>query len=247
MKIQSILHRRERLSTRISLGQLYILLTVLNAFFLSGLWFLFPNIRSALVKEHEFLENLTTILYFEAFVLGLIFLSKLKDKHARKFYLIIPFLGLLAALDEISFGYRMFWFKAPLVGGVRIDSLHDVVFLLWVTVKPLLKQNLIILFVLLGVFACLLLLGLIWAIKHLQKVRVIVRQGINYLASALNRYLPLAFLLITVGYGVVSILIDLDIFINDFLKFFEELVEMNAALTLLFSSFSIRIRSKGSQ
>ena len=240
MKIQSRLCWGQGLFNRISLGQLYIIVTVLNVLFLSILWFLFPATRIALVEENEFLENLTTIFYFEVFVLSLIFITKLKHKQAQKFYLIIPLLGLLAALDEISFGYRMFWFQAPLVGGVRIDSIHDVFFLLLMTVKPILKQNRIILLVALGVFACSLLIGLIWAIRHLHEVKETIQQGLKNLVLAFNHYPPLRFLLITIGYGIVSILLDLDIFVADFLKFFEELIEMNAGLTLLFSCFAIR-------
>lgn len=240
MSIQSQLPVRKGLFNKRSLSQIYIIVTVLNVIFLSILWFFFPSTRNALVEENEFLENLTTIFYIDTFLLGLIFIAKLKDRHARKLYLIIPFLGLLAALDEISFGYRMFWFTAPLIGGVRIDSIHDIFFMFLVTLRPILKQNIIILLVILGAFVCLLLVGLIWAIRHPHKVKETIQKGLKNIILAFNHYPPLGFLLVAIGYGIVSILLDLDIFVADFLKFFEELIEVNAALTLLFSCFALR-------
>lgn len=74
-------------------------------------------------------------------------------------------LCLLAALDEISFGERIFGFVAPSVGGVKIDGAHDLIEFLRIVPKEVLGLDKLAHLALL-----LVLVGLaLWGIYHMAR------------------------------------------------------------------------------
>ena len=88
-------------------------------------FFISPALRNQFTDDDKLLEILTDILLFAAFVLGLIYVSRLKEKKLRRVYLPMPFLSLFFLLEKISYGERIFHLKMPVMYGTKIDSLHD--------------------------------------------------------------------------------------------------------------------------
>jgi hypothetical protein len=88
------------------------------------LWFLVSGeSRSDLLVEDGPVETATAIAFIVAAVVGVVMIRR---SAAARVYWAIPAFALVAALDELSFGARIFGFGSPTIGGVKVDSLHDV-------------------------------------------------------------------------------------------------------------------------
>jgi hypothetical protein len=82
-----------------------------------------------LIGEDRVLETLSALLYAAAFLVGGATLLRAGRAAHRALWFIVPF-GLVCALDEISFGARLFGFEAPaLKGGGEFDGVHDLIIL----------------------------------------------------------------------------------------------------------------------
>jgi hypothetical protein len=68
------------------------------------------------------------------FLLTAIVSARAVAQGRRALCLLIGGLGLLAFLDELSFGERVLRFEAPVIHGVKIDAVHDVLSLSWAAV-----------------------------------------------------------------------------------------------------------------
>ena len=208
------------------LAKHYVIAAAANILIFSLIYFLAPGFRASLILEDRFMENLTVILYLAGFLLGVTLALRLRTNTQRMVYGMVPLIGLIGLLDELSFGERIFNFTMPTVEGVKIDGVHDVVLLMAVALKH--PGNLFI-------YAAILVVGGIivaWAIPML-----IV--NIDRMLDMVRVYPTLRFLLLLVAYGVVAIIIDLDIAKMETLQFAEELAEFNGALALLFASLAI--------
>lgn len=106
----------------------YAFLTILNTLVFSLLYALFPHLRKGFVSEDQFIENASAFLCLASFLLGVVFLAARDAKAHRKVDAIVPVLGLVGFLDEISFGERVFHIRMPIVYGVKVDGFHDVFF-----------------------------------------------------------------------------------------------------------------------
>lgn len=223
-----------------SLSRLYAITTLSNLSLLGLIYFLIPALRSPLIAEDQFLENLTAILFFDGFVLGLFSLAQTKTKKYRSIFSFIPLISLLGFLDEISFGQRLFSIKMPVVGGTRIDAIHD----FNSVAKSQLSQLLHGLSITFPDIYPLLVLGI--------KISAVVLAGAGIFAltqkrkkivassqKLFHKYPPFRFLLLAASFGLISQLIDLEFVKYQFLVFVEELFEMNIALSMLFASFAI--------
>lgn len=99
-----------------------------------------------LIGEDRVLETLSALLYAAAFVVGGATLLRLGRAAHPTLWFITPF-GLVCALDEISFGARLFGFEAPaLKGGGEFDGVHDLIILAKRELATLAPQNLLLLF-----------------------------------------------------------------------------------------------------
>ena len=85
---------------------------------------LVPGTRDFLVREDGPLENLTAAAFLAAFVVGVIRIRR--STAGVPWTWIVPAFGLVAFLDEIGFGSRLFGFAPPRIAGIDVDSLHDV-------------------------------------------------------------------------------------------------------------------------
>ncbi len=209
--------------------RVYVLVTTLNVLIFSSLYISIPQLRTSFVAEDQFTESVTAVLFFSSFLLGLILIVKLKRKSYRKVYLVIPLLGLVGFLDELSFGQRMFNLTMPKIYGVEIDAVHDFAELAY---KVFINHSTYVLAVsALGVFCIVLFLIILKHHKYLDRIPDVIK-----------RYPPFVFVLSFIAFIFIALIYDLHTLIprrGFFLFIFEELSELNAALALLFASFSI--------
>ena len=214
----------------------------LNALFFSALYVLMPSLRSSLIEEGTLLENLTAILAFNSFWIGLFLLRKYRHHHRShlKRYALLPTLGLLLFLDEISFGQDIFGFEFMTIGGMEIDSLHDFVSLFYKKAIVPVEGRGSLWYGIASIAAITGLIGLTLFVRRyrhrLHKANL--RQD---LISLNQTYPPLIFVAIAIGLGLLSTMVDLRILQFKGAKFLEEMFEMNAALALLLACFAIRI------
>ena len=211
------------------LSNAYALVAVGNIIVLSLVFALAPGLRDGLLAEDRFMENLTVFLFLAGFLAGLGLTLRLRGTAFFLPYSVVPLIGLIGLLDELSFGERIFHITMPTVEGVKVDAVHDVVLLTGVALKH--HGNYLIYLLILAVG------GLVTALTVPSALR-----NVHRLPDIVKRYAPLRFLLLLAGFGVIATLIDLDIAKYQILQFVEELAEVNGALALLFASFAIASR-----
>lgn len=228
-----------------SLSRFYTVFTLLNIIGFSLLYIFIPGLRGSFIQEDKLMENLTSILFFNSFLLGVIFIGRLKKYSLPKIYFIIPLTGLLCFLDEISFGLRLFNSKPLTIGGEEVDGMHDLLEILYLTIRRMPKRDnyFLFAFILLTfgvvIFTCI-------KYRHYLQPRYVRKVFNNLFKNSFSKYPSLKFLALGGGFVAMSSLIDLYIIIpsHEFVFFLEELFEMNAALSLLFACFSIEIEHK---
>ncbi|MEO0707199.1 MAG: hypothetical protein AAF050_16250 [Cyanobacteria bacterium J06649_5] len=225
-----------------------------NVFVFSVLYGLIPGLRDSFTQEGMVLENLTAILAFNSFLVGLFFVLQRRKqtlqkqsrnkqsykKSGQKLYALLPVLGLLLFLDELSFGEDIFGIEFFTLGGMKIDSLHDFISLFY-------KKAIIpvggrdgLWYGVVGVIAITSFAVLIRFV-HLHRHRF-KRAELQQTLNRLNQtYPPLIFVAIAIGLGLLATTVDLRIVQFKGAKFLEELFEMNAALALLLACFAIKI------
>jgi hypothetical protein len=211
-----------------TLFRFYVIVILLNSAIFTLLHFLLPQSRDFLFSEDNLVENLSALLFLCTFFAGIFFVLRLKENRHRKIYLVFPFLGLIAFLDEISFGQRIFNFKVPIVHDVPIDAIHDII---EVGYNIIIKHgNAYLNYVLLAV---VFFIPLIIILKY--------RSFFFQIPDMLRKHPPYGYLLISMGFLFSVQTLDFEKLIRpQFIDIFlEELFEMNAALTLLVATFSI--------
>ena len=136
-------------------------------------------------------------------------------------------LGLLAFLDEISFGARLFGWPMPaMFGGGEFDGAHDLVILAYRLGSE--ADPIIIGAICLGVLVMALLCALRWHRRGDVRAHRIVTEPAYGL------------LVLFVGGIAIASLLDLGIGFLERLGPLEEVVEMNAGLALLLAVLSTR-------
>jgi len=211
----------------VRLTRLHSLATLLNIIGFTMVYYLVPRHQKRFINEDRFLENLTAVLFICVFALGLFFVARLRDKGKRRAYSAIPLAGLLCFLDEISYGERLFHIKRlPGLRGIKIDGLHDLVYIGFMAIK----EDATLTFY--AFLSLLLALGLFLVLRHGHRLSDRVKR-------LLEDYPPLRFLWRAICFLILALLFDLDIMQTRFLSFAEELTEMNVALALLFGAFAM--------
>jgi glycosyltransferase involved in cell wall biosynthesis len=77
---------------------------------------------TSMLLEDGFVETITALVFLTA---GLIGLGQFFNHRRCWISLAIGALGLMAFLDELSFGERLLGYEAPIVRGMKIDAAHD--------------------------------------------------------------------------------------------------------------------------
>ncbi|MDJ0702223.1 MAG: hypothetical protein QNJ46_02995 [Leptolyngbyaceae cyanobacterium MO_188.B28] len=224
------------------LGQIHTTITIFNILLFSFLFIAFSDLKLLFIQEDNFIENLSAILFFLSFFVGLITLIRFKKPHFHPIYIGIPVLGLIGFLDEISFGERIAGFKSPELYGAKIASFHDAVDSIdHVLYRSIKYGDYLLLFLLLAILLATLF-GIVQLIRRYRK-----NLRLNKILTFSEKHPPFRFLLISLGFIFIAMMIDFDI-IGDHraatFMFVEEIFEMNAALTFLFGALAIGIRQQ---
>ena len=185
----------------------------------ANLWI--PATRPYLAHEGGIVENLSAVFYLFGFLVGAwACRDALRDPSARR-YLAIPVLSALSFFDEIGDG--IFADPPPHVYGVKVTGLHEfahVAVKLWRDAPGSLQVA-----SLLGIAV----LGAAFAWRFGPRLLALVRSEQAY------RFVVLWF-------SVAAVALVLDADKGDVLTFYEEWLEMNAALALLFAAAVIPTR-----
>ena len=188
-----------------------------------GLYAAFQPLRAPLLREDQGVENITVVFLVAAFLVACVAIAKRGLANLPRGYAVIGLVGLVAALEELSYGQRFFPnLKFPeLSNGATFDALHDtnrVVSLAfdragipWEITLPLVAIVLFFLF----------RKPLLTFLKH-------------------NLRLDRVWLYMLIALACVFVSVYVDTFVNPPLRFvlLEEIAEMSAAISVLFAALS---------
>lgn len=106
--------------------KLYFAITLATLAALAGTAAIDPSMIREIAKEDHILENITVAFLGASFVLG-VFTTRAQKTYPKLLSLILSTLSLIALLDEISFGQRIFKFQSIQIGDkYYFDGLHDI-------------------------------------------------------------------------------------------------------------------------
>jgi hypothetical protein len=175
-----------------------------------------PSWRWRLFAEDRLVETATALFLLLSFLVAATALWRTRSPLYRLELAGAGALGLIAFLDEISFGARIFHLKMPAIeGGGEFDGAHDVLTVAWrafTAQGPLLET--------LWAAGGLALTGLLlWTGRHLLK------RGLDRLRTDTSYQLLLAFVSLLTSAMLVDMLGWHDVL--------EEMLELNGCLLLL--------------
>jgi hypothetical protein len=183
---------------------------------LVGAHLLAPSLRPYLYHEGGIIENWSATLALFAALLGFWACRTSPDPRVARRYAAIPLLAAVLFFDEISDGI---WQETPQLRGMKAGSLHDFVHIAYESWRGLESP---------GVTPALLALA----------VGVPIAMGFRPRVRALGRFLAgdLSYRLVglAAALGAVALVLDRDP--GDTFTFWEEWLEMNGALALLFAA-----------
>ena len=211
----------------------FFLISIVGSFFFLMLYGFFPFLRKPLVRENNILEMLQVLLYVAAIWRGLGNLSEFPKGWIRKFHMLIPLVGVVCVLEEISYGatflpiYKIFSGRSPRVDGIKMDALHDVLELFYVWWGSVV------------IWGLALFLGISLVIVT-SVVLLKMKKGPIEATQMVFRYFPFLEFFVLCAMGlVVALILDLDTQGISLISLFEELLEMVAALALFYAARAI--------
>ncbi len=178
----------------------------------------FPQLKDPLSKKDRFLEHLTSIVFFCAFVVGSFYCWRLSNRQQKLAHLAIPAIGLFGFLEEVSYGTKLLGVKSLKVTDVNIDSLHDF---------------LSVIYEFLGTYILVLFFLIFF---------VLFKKYGGHIGRLLKRYPAYEFVAIALMFMFVAgVLFDLYIVYHPVM---EEVYELNAGISMLFASLAIASKPK---
>ena len=84
-------------------------------------------VRGYFVSEDSLIENLTASFYLLTCLFALVLLNirSTRTMRGRKALMLFSVFGLIAFLEELSYGERLFDIEMPVLSGMKIDAVHD--------------------------------------------------------------------------------------------------------------------------
>ena len=209
-------------SSRKDLPRLFALSAALFSGAMFAVYALCPACRETLIVEDGVTEWVTAALFVASLCVGTRRLARIGFRP--RWYWVIPVFGLLGALDELSFGQRLFELDMPVVRHVRIDALHDLVELGYRGGVKVLTAG--------GLAAFLVVLGIV--------AGVLLFRARHRVAGLFERHRPLTYAAFAPVFIAPAMLIDLEVFPRyAVVVFVEELCEAMAALAWVFAALAI--------
>ena len=189
-------------------------------------------------KEDRIIENMSAGTFFIVFIISATFLPKFNNIQHKRLFIIIFILGLAGFLDELSFGQRIFDFQVPFVLNFPLDAFHDLIPIYIKAVKAYLYLP-----IFLSIIFCLFAIYFIFFKKKITITHIFcsIKSNIAYFYFLLFVfYLSLA---IACEEVVRYLFVDYEDFffhpLFTYISPLEEILELNAALALLFCCLSI--------
>jgi hypothetical protein len=177
-----------------------------------------PSSRPYLYHEGGIIENWSATLALFAFLLGAWACWTSPDPRVARRYGAIPLLAAVLFADEISDGI---WEEAPRLHGMKAGSLHDFTHIAYDSWRALENPWLV-----LAPFALAAAVAVPIALRFGPRVRALGR----FVAGDVSYRL----VGVAVALGAVALVLDRDP--GDAITFWEEWLEMNGALALLFAA-----------
>jgi hypothetical protein len=175
-----------------------------------------PSLRPYIYHEGGIIENWSATFALFAALLGSWACRTSPDPRVARRYAAIPLLAAVLFLDEISDGI---WQEAPRLGGRKAGSLHDFVHIAYDSWRSLESP---------------------WLTLALLALAVAVPIAVHFgpRVRALGRFLAgdLSYRLVGVAAALGAVALVLDRDPGDTITFWEEWLEMNGALALLFAA-----------
>jgi len=185
-----------------------------------------PNVRRFIRDEDNLVENLTVLAFLIAlaWAIYLVVRNRVPQRFKRWVWFIGP-VALLGTLDELSFGQRIFSLNSINFRGVGIDAVHD---FLGVGYASLHQQLLTRPFITIATAVLLTIIGiaLVYRARH-WIIHRFTRSTSRECWAMLGFFLAML---------TVSQFLDLDLlpFFRGFFVLVEELLELDAAVLLIF-------------
>lgn len=201
----------------------FIALFLLNMAIFCSIYIAFPAYRPILGGEDGFVETLSAITFLASFLYGIATFAARSAIVYPKLLGLLSLIGLVGFLDEMSFGERLFGLSMPSIGDNKLDAVHDIF-----TLSYQLYGN-VFLVIIFGVLITVVVLA--WLHR-------------TYINANLHRLVPSQQACMLLGVFAMlltaAILIDLDFLAHGFgFYFLEELLELNAALSLFLCCRSV--------
>jgi len=200
----------------------YLTLVGVIGLTLFSLQLLSPMLRHYIVREGGILENLSATFYLFAALAGAWACSRARPEIRRR-YVAIPILAVLAFYDEISDGI----FQEPVLEfrGVKLTAFHEWIhagYNLWRDLDPPRVKFL-------ALVAVAAIVGAL-VVRYRARIRAAV--------SLLKRDTSYQLVVIGIAQAAIALVLDREL-ATDRLTFYEEWLEMNMAMAMLFASTQI--------
>lgn len=207
--------------------KLLVLFTIVSTMLGTTLFYLFPGLPW-LFGEDKAIENLSVLFYVLAFIVATFRCTTSWQSDDRLGWLPgVAALGAVGALEELSYGQRVFEFSVYTVGGVELDAAHDFANIAYEALKHGYAANAALTITVSAGFV--VLLGY-FVVRYASRTISIVKGS-----------QPLLILSFLVFLLAAAVLIDLEIvrYRLNFLRVFEEIFELNAALAVFLLSLVV--------
>ena len=196
----------------------YLAIVVPTGAVLVGTHLMAPTLRPYLYHEGGIIENWSATLALFAVLLGAWACWVSADPRVPRRYGAIPLLAAVLFVDEISDGI---WEEAPRLQGMKAGSLHDFVHIAYDSWRALDSG-----WMQLALFALAAAVAVLIALRFGPHLRALWR----FLAGDVSYRL----VGVAAALGAVALVLDRDP--GDAITFWEEWLEMNGALALLFAA-----------
>jgi hypothetical protein len=184
-----------------------------------------PDSRRSLSFEGGVLETASVAVYLVAFAAALLAATRRKTPSAVPFAWVVPVLAVVAIAEELSWGEDLFGWRMPVVYGIEIEALND---LLDLAVELLADAG--------GVVALVLGSAVLGAVLY-----VLGRHGsaLRGAPSLVREHLPLTFVAVWTVLVPLSIAADKATDLSPHMIFLEEVIDLYAALALMFAGLAL--------
>lgn len=185
-----------------------------------------PSLRKVIIRENNFLELITAVLYVGVCFYGWRLCVQITQQGGKKIFWLIPAFGFLGFLEEERWGHNFLHFTLPKLQSTRIDGLHDLLLIgvIWVTTWEL-KLQILLLGVLVG--------GGVYLCYRIYSLWVPIR-------AYLTEHPPFWYVTVCGALLFFALILDLEMLSFPGLQLSEELLETQASVALVWSCLSLK-------